>query len=151
MGREKLIRSSSLPLDVFRDQIRQFKRSGVIPPLDDTFEKDAVLSALKRIDPSLSQQDANLHADIIIHEHNMTSPEVTGEDIQHALTAMYARHKTLTYQIRYAFKYLRLGVFSRKHFSLSTHIGRFIASCLHGKFSQSFGGTSSYTSLLHRI
>ena len=150
MGRKKLSRSSSLPLDIFRDQIRQFKRTGVIPPLDDSFEKDAILSALKRIDPTLPQQDANLHANIIIQDQ-MISPEVTHEDIQCALDTMCARHKTLTYQLGYALKYMKSEIFSKKLFTPSTYLGRFVSMYLHGKFSQSFRGTSSYTSLLHRV
>ena len=92
--------SSAITLDVFRSQIRQFKRAHIIPQFDDLFEKDAIISALRRIDPVLPDSNAHIHADIIIG-NQMTTPTVNDEDIKFAICEMQKRHRSIRYQLRY--------------------------------------------------
>ena len=109
MGHKVSGKSSSLPLDVFRSQIKLFKQTQVIPRFDESFEKDAILAALKRIDPTLPDSDASLHAAIVMND-STSSLEVTHDDIQYAVRRMTARQTSMSYPILYALKSIGVRV-----------------------------------------
>lgn len=115
---------SSIALDEFRGQIEQFKRIGVVPYLDDLVEKDAIISALLRIDPTLPPKDAQMHANIIIRE-KMTSPKVTAGDISKAMDKLYDRQESLGYQVTYAIRLLLAHLSMERHIHVPVHFHAF--------------------------
>jgi len=146
MGYKHAAVQPSIPLDVFRAQIHQFKKAHIIPQYDDIFEKDAVISALKRIHPGMQMTQILWQADMVIHDR-MITPKVTPDDVRYALGRMRVRHASIRYGIVYALKQLRIMLVAVLRSRIPTYGKMVIEKYQGGMIHQLIRQRNSYFSL----